>query len=92
VLKFIPDLQAIFLPIALECESQATSPGGERAECVDFAREVGFVSPGLTQACSTINSDPDGPDFVCKVKVLGAWVDTASFRSACSFPNVLLWR
>ena len=40
-----------------------------------MAREVGFVAPDLTVPC---RASEEG--VICKAKVLGSWVDTASFR------------
>lgn len=55
---------AIFLPITLE----------------QMAREVGYVAPGLVIPCIEAEGDGGGEGLVCKAKILGRWVDTASFR------------
>jgi UMF1 family MFS transporter len=41
------------------------------------AREIGFVAPDLVVPCAQAS---EGLGVVCKAKILGAWVDTASFR------------
>jgi UMF1 family MFS transporter len=59
---------AIFLPITLE----------------QMAREIGFVAPDLIVPCTRVDETGvpvgDGVGVVCKAKILGSWVDTASFR------------
>ena len=55
---------AIFLPITLE----------------QMAREVGFVAPDLLLPCSQMGSGEGEEKWVCKARILGNWVDTASFR------------
>lgn len=42
-----------------------------------MAREIGFVSPELVVPCMDV---PEGEGVVCKAKIMGRWVDTASFR------------
>ncbi|WVQ73604.1 hypothetical protein IAR50_003184 [Cryptococcus sp. DSM 104548] len=54
---------AIFLPITLE----------------QMAREVGYYAPDLVEPCQTSSHAADGIDRVCKAKILGVWIDTASF-------------
>ncbi|ODN81090.1 hypothetical protein L202_03185 [Cryptococcus amylolentus CBS 6039] len=54
---------AIFLPITLE----------------QMAREVGFYAPDLLEPCQTSSDTVEGIGRVCKAKIMGAWIDTASF-------------
>nr|XP_018259275.1 UMF1 family MFS transporter [Kwoniella dejecticola CBS 10117]OBR81433.1 UMF1 family MFS transporter [Kwoniella dejecticola CBS 10117] len=54
---------AIFLPITLE----------------QLAREIGYYAPDFVEACSLSKSVGDEVEKVCKARILGAWVDTASF-------------
>ena len=55
---------AIFLPITLE----------------QMAREIGYASPDLTVSCRDVPENVEGEGVVCKARILGVWVDTASFR------------
>ncbi|OXC64053.1 hypothetical protein AYX13_06417 [Cryptococcus neoformans] len=54
---------AIFLPITLE----------------QMAREVGYYAPELTEICVINGSASDVVERVCKARILGVWIDTASF-------------
>ncbi|WWC91101.1 uncharacterized protein L201_006042 [Kwoniella dendrophila CBS 6074] len=54
---------AIFLPITLE----------------QLGREIGYYAPEYIEPCSISNSAADGLERICKAKILGTWVDTASF-------------
>ena len=60
---------AIFLPITLE----------------QMAREVGFVAPELVVPCTQMDSAEGEEAWVCKARILGSWVDTASFRCVLAF-------
>ena len=42
-----------------------------------MAREIGFIAPDLEVPCGVGNEQEEG---VCKARILGRWVDTASFR------------
>lgn len=44
-----------------------------------MAREVGFEAPDYTKPCSREPPLPGEKATVCKAKILGSWVDTASF-------------
>lgn len=44
-----------------------------------MAREVGFEAPDFTKPCSREPPLPGETAAVCKARVLGSWVDTASF-------------
>jgi len=44
-----------------------------------MAREVGYIALDLKSPCSTLE-ESTGEDVICKAKILGIWVDTASFR------------
>ncbi|WRT69167.1 uncharacterized protein IL334_006151 [Kwoniella shivajii] len=54
---------AIFLPITLE----------------QLAREIGYYAPELVEPCAINSSTGDALERVCKARILGVWVDTASF-------------
>ncbi|KAI9636802.1 autophagy-related protein 22-like protein [Dioszegia hungarica] len=55
---------AIFLPITLE----------------HMARDVGFVSPELLRPCSEVIAGSSEDELlVCKARIMGVWIDTASF-------------
>ncbi|KAK8843980.1 hypothetical protein IAR55_006772 [Kwoniella newhampshirensis] len=54
---------AIFLPITLE----------------QMAREVGYYAPELVEPCVINGTPSEGIERICKAKILGVWVDTASF-------------
>jgi UMF1 family MFS transporter len=43
-----------------------------------MARDVGFGGPGWTVPCNDL--EEDGGERVCRARILGVWVDTASFR------------
>lgn len=46
-----------------------------------MARDIGLIAPDLTIPCSAMSSDDvDGESIVCKARILGIWLDTASFR------------
>nr|ODN78246.1 UMF1 family MFS transporter [Cryptococcus depauperatus CBS 7841] len=55
--------QAIFLPITLE----------------QMAREVGYYAPDMNKPCLIDENGGGSVGRVCKAKVLGVWIDTASF-------------
>ncbi|RSH95194.1 Autophagy- protein 22 [Saitozyma podzolica] len=42
-----------------------------------MARDVGFGGPGWTVPCNDL--EEDGGERVCRARILGVWVDTASF-------------
>jgi len=44
-----------------------------------MARDIGYVSPDHASRCEEINGE-DMDDGRCEARVLGIWVDTASFR------------
>ncbi|WWC73003.1 uncharacterized protein I206_106967 [Kwoniella pini CBS 10737] len=54
---------AIFLPITLE----------------QLAKEVGYYAPDFVEACNPNKTAGDEIQRVCKARILGTWVDTASF-------------
>jgi UMF1 family MFS transporter len=71
---------AIFLPITLEREHGALYGilGWGANDAVDMARDVGFGGPDWTVPCNDL--EEDGGERVCRARILGVWVDTASFR------------
>lgn len=53
----------------------------DRAEWIEMARDNGFLTPDYNVRCGDVE-DVDLGDRICKAKILGSWMDTASFRSA----------
>lgn len=45
-----------------------------------MARDVGFLSPDFTIPCNERTDGIENGDPVCRVRLLGLWLDTASFR------------
>lgn len=41
-----------------------------------------MIAPDLVIPCSTLQDGPGAEEVVCKARILGSWVDTASFRCA----------
>ena len=50
-----------------------------------MARDVGFLAPEYTTPCNQLNDDESGIDHICKARILGFSLDTASFRSVVYF-------
>lgn len=44
-----------------------------------MAREVGYYAPELTETCVINDSSSDVTGRLCKARILGVWIDTASF-------------
>ena len=45
-----------------------------------MARDVGYLSPHYTVPCNETNDGVEDGERICKVQILGIWLDTASFR------------
>jgi hypothetical protein len=50
-----------------------------RADPAEMARDTGYLTPDLFVSCDAV-ADEDVGDRRCQARILGAWVDTASFR------------